>query len=139
MALFPGTARICRRRVGVDSRDMLWQHDDSTLYLHVRRAVRAVLCALCDLRGVCRSVFYLLKVKGVANAAQAAFMVSGLEIGGLAGSLLAGRIADSMVNNAKDPINEGNVGKRVQARPPAPAPSTNPCSSRTVRPGRSTG
>jgi hypothetical protein len=63
---------------------------------------------------LCRSVFYLLKVKGVANAAQAAFMVSGLEIGGLAGSLLAGRLADSMVNNAKDPVKEGNVGKRVQ-------------------------
>lgn len=69
-------------------------------------------------------MFYLLKVKGVANAAQAAFMVSGLEVGGLAGSLLAGRIADAMVNNAKDPINEGAVGKRVQVRrdPPLPPP-----------------
>lgn len=72
-------------------------------------------------------MFYLLKVKGVANAAQAAFMVSGLEVGGLAGSLLAGRIADAMVNNAKDPINEGNVGKRVQVRrPPHPLPPPPP-------------
>ena len=43
-------------------------------------------------------------------------MVSGLEVGGLAGSLLAGRLADGMVNRSKDPIKEGAVGKRVQVR-----------------------
>ena len=57
-------------------------------------------------------MFYLLKVKGVADAAQAAFMVSGLEVGGLAGSLLAGRLADRMVNNDKN--NGGAVGMRVR-------------------------
>jgi MFS transporter, OPA family, sugar phosphate sensor protein UhpC len=57
-------------------------------------------------------VFYLLKVKGVADAAQAAFMVSGLEVGGLAGSLLAGRLADRMVNTNKK--GAGSVGMRVR-------------------------
>ena len=35
-------------------------------------------------------VFYLLKEKGVEDAAQAAVRVSGLELGGLIGSLVAG-------------------------------------------------
>jgi sugar phosphate permease len=35
-------------------------------------------------------VFYLIKEKGVADAAQAAVRVSGLELGGLVGSLIAG-------------------------------------------------
>jgi sugar phosphate permease len=60
------------------------------------------------------SVFFLMNMKGVPDAATAGFMVSGLEIGGLAGSLLAGRLADGMVNTAKDPVKEGSVGKRVQ-------------------------
>jgi MFS transporter, OPA family, sugar phosphate sensor protein UhpC len=64
------------------------------------------------------SVFFLMNVKGVPDAATAGFMVSGLEIGGLAGSLLAGRLADGMVNSAKDPVKEGSVGKRVQVRSP---------------------
>ena len=51
----------------------------------------------------------------------AGFMVSGLEVGGLAGSLLAGRLADGMVNRAKDPIKEGSVGKRVQVRSALPS------------------
>lgn len=66
------------------------------------------------------SVFFLMNVKGVPDAATAGFMVSGLEVGGLAGSLLAGRLADGMVNKAKDPIKEGSVGKRVQVRCSAP-------------------
>jgi MFS transporter, OPA family, sugar phosphate sensor protein UhpC len=60
------------------------------------------------------SIFFLMNVKGVPDAATAGFMVSGLEVGGLAGSLLAGKLADQMVNSAKDPIMEGSVGKRVQ-------------------------
>lgn len=36
-------------------------------------------------------VFYLLKEKGVEDAAQAAVRVSGLELGGLMGSLIAGK------------------------------------------------
>ncbi|CAK0755091.1 hypothetical protein CVIRNUC_002347 [Coccomyxa viridis] len=56
-------------------------------------------------------VFYLIKAKGVADAGSAAFRVSGLELGGLFGSLLAGRISDALI--ARDPKG-GNCGKRVQ-------------------------
>lgn len=59
-------------------------------------------------------VFYLIKEKGVADAAQAAVRVSGLELGGLVGSLIAGRLSDMMINNSKE--GEGAVGKRVQVR-----------------------
>eukprot|EP00891_Asterochloris_glomerata_P002463 jgi/Astpho2/2463/Aster-04188 len=56
-------------------------------------------------------VFYLIKAKGVKDAGAAAFRVSGMELGGLFGSLLAGRISDKLIaNNPKG----GNVGKRVQ-------------------------
>lgn len=58
------------------------------------------------------SIFFLMKAKGVADAGTAAFLVSGLELGGLAGSLLAGRLSDHMIKNAKP--GEGFVGKRVQ-------------------------
>lgn len=47
-----------------------------------------------------------------ACAGTAAFLVSGLELGGLAGSLLAGRLSDYLIKNAKP--GEGFVGKRVQ-------------------------
>jgi len=43
---------------------------------------------------------------------QAALRVSGLELGGLFGSLLAGRISDLMIS--KSGGKGGNVGKRVQ-------------------------
>lgn len=60
-------------------------------------------------------VFYLLKAKGVEDAAQAAIRVSGLELGGLFGSLLAGRISDMMINASEKAGNAaGHVGKRVQ-------------------------
>ena len=58
-------------------------------------------------------IAYFLQAKGVADAGSAAFRVSGLELGGLLGSLLAGRISDSLI--ASKPKG-GNVGKRVQAR-----------------------
>lgn len=57
------------------------------------------------------SVFYLIKEKGVADAGAAALRVSGLEIGGLAGSLLAGRLSDAAIA-AGGP--GGAVGKRVK-------------------------
>lgn len=57
------------------------------------------------------SVFYLMKAKGVADAGTAALTVSGLELGGLFGSLLAGRLSDAMIARAG---NSGHVGKRVQ-------------------------
>ncbi len=46
--------------------------------------------------------------------AQAAVRVSGLELGGLVGSLIAGKLSDQMIKNAKG--KGGNVGKRVQVR-----------------------
>jgi hypothetical protein len=58
-----------------------------------------------------------MQAKGVADAGSAAFRVSGLELGGLFGSLLAGRISDALI--ARDPKG-GNCGKRVQV---APAPA----------------
>ncbi|PRW61349.1 hexose phosphate transport isoform A [Chlorella sorokiniana] len=57
-------------------------------------------------------VFYLLQVKGVADAGAASLRVSGLELGGLFGSLLAGKLSDMLINNSKG--GGGNVGKRVQ-------------------------
>lgn len=56
-------------------------------------------------------VFYLIKEKGVPDAAQAALTVSGLELGGLVGSLIAGRLSDHLINKGGG---GGNVGKRVQ-------------------------
>ncbi len=53
----------------------------------------------------------VMQAKGVADAGSAAFRVSGLEVGGLFGSLLAGRISDALI--ARDQKG-GNVGKRVQ-------------------------
>lgn len=53
----------------------------------------------------------LVQAKGVSDAGNAAFRVSGMELGGLFGSLLAGRISDYLI--AKKPKG-GNVGKRVQ-------------------------
>lgn len=38
--------------------------------------------------------------------------VSGLELGGLFGSLLAGKLSDILINSAKG--KGGNVGKRIQ-------------------------
>ena len=49
--------------------------------------------------------------KGVANAAT---QVSGLELGGLFGSLSSGAISDHLVRNNDG--TKGNVGLRVQAR-----------------------
>ena len=57
-------------------------------------------------------VFYMIQEKGAVDAAAAAARVSGMELGGLVGSLLAGRISDYMVNSAAE--GEGAVGKRVQ-------------------------
>ena len=54
--------------------------------------------------------FYLIKEKGVIDAGAAAVRVSGLELGGLVGSLLAGRISDWYIASS----NGGAVGKRIQ-------------------------
>lgn len=58
-----------------------------------------------------------LQVKGVADAGAASLRVSGLELGGLFGSLLAGKLSDMLINNSKG--GGGNVGKRVQVGAPA--------------------
>ena len=52
---------------------------------------------------------YLLAA--LAHYAQAAARVSGLELGGLVGSLLAGRLSDKLINQAAP--GEGYVGKRL--------------------------
>eukprot|EP00195_Chlamydomonas_chlamydogama_P013869 CAMPEP_0202900640 /NCGR_PEP_ID=MMETSP1392-20130828/11956_1 /ASSEMBLY_ACC=CAM_ASM_000868 /TAXON_ID=225041 /ORGANISM="Chlamydomonas chlamydogama, Strain SAG 11-48b" /LENGTH=469 /DNA_ID=CAMNT_0049587075 /DNA_START=389 /DNA_END=1797 /DNA_ORIENTATION=- len=57
-------------------------------------------------------VFYLIKVKGVEDAAQAAVRVSGLELGGLVGSLIAGKLSDGLINASEG--RGGNVGARVK-------------------------
>ncbi len=62
----------------------------------------------------------------MADAGSAAFRVSGLELGGLFGSLLAGRISDSLI--ASRPKG-GNVGKRVQARRPGGVHGVAACSA----------
>lgn len=64
-------------------------------------------------------MFYLIKEKGVADAAQAGVTVSGLELGGLVGSLIAGRLSDMLINRSGG--KEGAVGKRVQVRQRPPA------------------
>jgi len=56
------------------------------------------------------SIFYLIKEKGVLDAGSAAVRVSGLELGGLVGSLLAGRMSDWYIANSSG----GAVGKRIQ-------------------------
>lgn len=56
--------------------------------------------------------------KGVQNAAV---QVSGLELGGLLGSLSAGAISDHLVRNNDG--SKGNVGLRVQVRFLLPSPA----------------
>ena len=46
--------------------------------------------------------------------AQAAVRVSGLELGGLVGSMIAGRVSDWLIERSNG--KGGNVGKRVQVR-----------------------
>lgn len=47
---------------------------------------------------------FLLDYKGVANAQEAAFRVSGMEIGGLLGSLVSGWASDKMMRGRRIPI-----------------------------------
>lgn len=57
-------------------------------------------------------VFYLMAEKGAADAGSAALTVSGLELGGLAGSTVAGLLSDRAIRGAKQ--GAGLVGKRIQ-------------------------
>jgi len=62
--------------------------------------------------------------------------VSGLELGGLAGSLVAGKLSDRLI--ARAPPGAGHVGRRLivvraaAARPPAP-PRSPPATTRRRR------
>ena len=62
-----------------------------------------------ELGGGAHSGTCLVQDKGVQNAAV---QVSGLELGGLLGSLSAGAISDHLVRNNDG--SKGNVGLRVQ-------------------------
>ena len=55
----------------------------------------------------------LLQAKGVQDSATAAVRVSGLELGGLAGSLSAGFLSDKLVAKASE-SGAGMVGARVK-------------------------
>lgn len=59
-------------------------------------------------------VFYLMAEKGAADAGTAALTVSGLELGGLAGSTVAGFLSDRAIRTAK--AGSGLVGKRIKVR-----------------------
>jgi OPA family sugar phosphate sensor protein UhpC-like MFS transporter len=61
------------------------------------------------------AVFYLLAAKGAADAGQAALTVSGLELGGLAGSWVAGLLSDRAIKGAKE--GQGHVGARIKVGP----------------------
>jgi sugar phosphate permease len=50
--------------------------------------------------------------KGAVDAGTAALTVSGLELGGLAGSTVAGLLSDRAIRSAKD--GSGLAGKRIQ-------------------------
>ena len=52
------------------------------------------------------------QVKGVADAGAASLRVSGLELGGLFGSLLAGKLSDMLIKSSAPGV--GHVGKRIQ-------------------------
>ena len=57
-------------------------------------------------------IFSLIKGRGVLGV-DAAVRISGLELGGLLGSLSSGAISDRLIKANKDP-NVGNVGLRVK-------------------------
>lgn len=58
-------------------------------------------------------IFYLIQAGGVPDGAQAAIRVSGLEIGGLLGSLSSGALSDYLIRQNSG-NSQGNVGLRVK-------------------------
>lgn len=69
------------------------------------------LCVYVVRQGVTSwSVFFLLDTGRAADAGAAALRVTGLELGGLCGSLLAGKLSDVLVARAS----EGRVGMRIR-------------------------
>ena len=63
------------------------------------------------------SLLYLIREKAVP-AADAAVRVSGLELGGLLGSLSAGALSDRLIRRHASDSNIGTVGLRVKVRWP---------------------
>ena len=63
-------------------------------------------------------IFSLIKGRGVGGV-EAAVRISGLELGGLLGSLSSGAISDRLIKANNDP-NVGNVGLRVKVCQPLP-------------------
>lgn len=61
------------------------------------------------------SLLYLIREKAVP-AADAAVRVSGLELGGLLGSLSAGALSDRLIRRHANDSNIGTVGLRVKVR-----------------------
>eukprot|EP00958_Prasinococcus_capsulatus_P006695 scaffold625_cov420-Prasinococcus_capsulatus_cf.AAC.48 len=57
------------------------------------------------------TVFFLMNAKGVADATTAALNFSTMEIGGLAGSLVAGRVSDSVIKANPE---AGATGMRIK-------------------------
>lgn len=69
------------------------------------------LCVYVVRQGVTSwSVFYLLDTGRAADAGAAALRVTGLELGGLGGSLIAGKLSDALVARASS----GRVGMRIR-------------------------
>ena len=56
--------------------------------------------------------YTLTQAKGAADSAAAAATVSGMELGGLAGSIFAGWLSDAFIKRAHH--GEGHVGQRVK-------------------------
>lgn len=57
------------------------------------------------------TVFYLMEFKGVTSLAEAALRVSGLELGGLFGSISSGWLSDQFIKRNPE---AGAVGQRIQ-------------------------
>lgn len=89
------------------------QADGSHLTLTFRDLAFFIVLILSSAQGVTSwLVFYLMAEKGAADAGSAALTVSGLELGGLAGSTVAGLLSDRAIRGAKQ--GAGLVGKRIQ-------------------------
>lgn len=82
------------------------------MQLLLSRNVPAYVCS-CHIAVTDRLV--LVQSKGVANPGP---QVSGLELGGLAGSLSAGALSDLLMRKNTGPNPKGNVGLRVQVDQP---------------------
>lgn len=95
-----GSAILEQLKGGVAREPAIWLLAASYFFVYI---VRQALSSW--------AVFYLLQARGVANLAEAGLRVSGLEIGGLLGSLSAGYVSDVLIR--KYP-NAGAIGLRIR-------------------------